>query len=735
MAVRPGVPGQDVPGRTWAGWVAYHAWRWLPLVAVAVLTYLVFPLPTHLAAPVLQVGEVSERTVTAPFFFVVHKSDAERGFEGEAKALAARPVYRFAAAGYDSVMIQVDTFFAQLDGAARAGVDQVRDLAGAAGARIGRAEAEYLLDAAKRRVVKAALDTLLRASLLQGVADASAIRAESSRLVALRRGEAERLVSRDSILTFPDLMARAEEPRAGVADEIGRRVVRQLTAAFYRPTIVPDPVLTNLRREALRASIDTVKYSVPAGERIVVARQRVTPEARDKLVGLGDELRRRGQDTLRPRAIVGGFLYNAIILSTFWLMLLLYRRESYEQLHEMVFLGALFAVVVLLSAGLERLFPWRTELTPIPFAAILLTMLYNGRTAVFAALTLAILIGGQWALRESNVVFFGMVGGVAAALGMRVVRRRRHLYVTVGVVAGAYTLAALAMGLLGAWTTGAIVSTAVTGSIVALTSASFALLVMPVAEQATRITTDLTLLELSDLGRPLLQRLAFEAPGTWAHSLAMANLCEAACNVIGANGLLARVGCYYHDIGKLKSPQFFVENQAPGTNPHDGLTPEESARIIRDHVAYGLELAHAAGLPKVVCAFIPEHHGTAEINYFLHRARRRSPSGDIDIRDFRYPGPRPQSVETAVAMLADSAEAAVRVLDDPTADMVAVAIDKLMEQKLHSKQLEEAPITLRDLDRIKEEFRRTMAGMYHNRVGYPRASGGIESEFQPAERT
>jgi putative nucleotidyltransferase with HDIG domain len=328
-----------------------------------------------------------------------------------------------------------------------------------------------------------------------------------------------------------------------------------------------------------------------------------------------------------------------------------------------------------------------------------------------------------------------VVGGVAAALGMRFVRSRRHLYLTIGVVAGAYTLSALTMGLISGWGGDVIVTTAITGSMVALSSASFALLMVPLAESATRITTDLTLLELSDLRRPLLQRLAVEAPGTWAHSLAMANLCEAACNAIGANGLLARVGCYYHDIGKLKNPKFFVENQQQGDNPHDALSPEESARIIRDHVAFGVQLAEEAGLPKVLRAFIPEHHGTSEINYFLHRARRRTPAVAIDIRDFRYPGPRPQSVETAVAMLADSSEAAIRVLEDRKPDSVRRAIDQLVGQKLGAGQLEEAPITLRDLDRVKDVFCRSMAGMYHHRIGYPRASGGIGAEFEPAERT
>jgi putative nucleotidyltransferase with HDIG domain len=721
--------------RSLLGWALYHALRWAPVAVVSAIAYWAFPLPGRLAAPALHPGENAPQTVNAPFFFVVPKSDAERALEGESRASGSRPVYRFDAGAYNAVMAQADTFFGRLDDAVIRSPSDLNAPAAAAGVRLDPEDAEYLSDAGRRRSLRTALSSLLGGTISRGLADAATLRAEPSRWVTLRRGDAERVVERDSIGTFADLMAEAEAPRQGVVDEVGGRLLRKLIAAFYRPTVVYDAGLTAARREDLRAAVDSVKYAVQAGERIVTQGQPVTQEARDKLVGLQAELVRRGEDRVMARTVLGGLLYNAIILSTFWLIILLYRRESYDQLREMLFFGGVFGFVVLVSGVLTHVFPWRPELIPVPFAAILVTMLYDGRTAVFAAMTLAILLGGQWALRESNTIFFGVVGGVAAALGMRFVRSRRHLYLTIVIVAGAYTLAALTMGLVSGWGGAVIVTTAITGSMVALSSASFALLMVPLAESATRITTDLTLLELSDLRRPLLQRLAVEAPGTWAHSLAMANLCEAACNAIGANGLLARVGCYYHDVGKLKSPRFFVENQQQGDNPHDALSPEESARIIRDHVAFGVQLAEEAALPKVVRAFIPEHHGTSEINYFLHRARRRSPGVEIDIRDFRYPGPRPQSVETAVAMLADSSEAAIRVLEDRKAESVRRAIEQLVGQKLGAGQLEEAPITLRDIDRVKEVFCRSMAGMYHHRIGYPRASGGIGAEFEPAERS
>ena len=714
--------------------VRFHLVRWAPLVAVAVVTYIAFPPQTGTGAPDPAVGETSKRAVVAPFAFEVRKSPEEVAREGQSRALTAQPVYRFSATAYDSSLAAARAFFADLERASEAGGPSAVQTAVASRVRLGPEETRYLVDSTSRRQLQEVTTHFLAEGLQRGVADAGAIRSEVSRDISLRRGETERILSRDSILTFADLMEQAEAAGTNLHTAAEQRTLRRLVGAFYRPTIVLDPFVTTIRREQLRGSVDPVKYTVRTGERILRAGEPVTDEARAKLISLREEHRRRGTGGLALRSAAGALLYNAIVLSAFWLLIVFYRRESYAELRQMAFFAGLFAVVVLLTAGLASIFPGRPELVPIPFAAILVTMLYNGRFGVFAAVILAILLDGQSALRESHTLFFGLVGGVAGAVGIRVVRRRRHLYVTIAVLAGASMLATIAVGLIQGWSSGAIFGSAMLGILMAVASAALAMMVMPVAESATRITTDLTLLELSDLGRPLLRRLALEAPGTWAHSLAMANLCESACNIIGANGLLARVGCYYHDIGKLASPGHFVENQGGGPNPHDLMRPQDSAKIIQHHVADGLALAEAAHLPPVVKAFIPEHHGTTYITYFLSRARALDPDGRVDPADYRYPGPRPQSAETAVAMLADSAEAAIRVLSNPTPDAVRSAIEHLVQQKLGSGQLDDAPLTLRDMDRIKREFARVMSGTYHKRIGYPRASGGIAPEFQSVER-
>jgi cyclic-di-AMP phosphodiesterase PgpH len=274
----------------------------------------------------------------------------------------------------------------------------------------------------------------------------------------------------------------------------------------------------------------------------------------------------------------------------------------------------------------------------------------------------------------------------------------------------------------------------------AVVSAILAMGFLPVFEWFTRITTDQTLLEWADPNRPLLKRLSMEAPGTYAHTINVVNLSEAAANAVGANGLLCRVGVYYHDVGKMLKPQYFIENQPGGRNPHDKLKPATSAAIVREHVTEGLRLAREANLPDVLLDFIPEHHGTQDIAFFLDKAERELEEGEaLDRAAFRYPGPRPRSCETAIVMLADSVESATRTVQDPTPARIRELIDNIVEGKIRAGQLDEAPLTLRDIGTIKEAFLKVLSGLYHQRIDYPQtrhitgARGGEPSGPAPDE--
>jgi len=237
------------------------------------------------------------------------------------------------------------------------------------------------------------------------------------------------------------------------------------------------------------------------------------------------------------------------------------------------------------------------------------------------------------------------------------------------------------------------------------------------ARQWRRIPDHIRWLAWADLNMPLMRRLSLEAPGTYAHTIAMANLTEAACNAIGADGLLGRVGSYYHDVGKLRKPQHFVENQPRGRNPHDKLKPATSAAIIRSHVRDGIELAKENGVPRPIRAFIAEHHGTLPIAYFLAKARERDDS--VNASEYSYPGPIPQSAETAICMLADAAEAKVRALADPTPVAIRTMVEATIAQRMEEGQLADAPITLRQLSIVREQFVRILTGMFHGRIEYP----------------
>ncbi|MGQ9573510.1 MAG: HD family phosphohydrolase [Dehalococcoidia bacterium] len=231
------------------------------------------------------------------------------------------------------------------------------------------------------------------------------------------------------------------------------------------------------------------------------------------------------------------------------------------------------------------------------------------------------------------------------------------------------------------------------------------------------ITTRVQLMELAQLSHPLLRRLQAEAPGTFHHSVVVSNLAEQAADLVGADPLLVRVGCYYHDIGKLMRPSFYIENQTDERNPHERLDPYTSARIISAHVAAGMELARKYRLPSQVRAFISQHHGTRLVTYFYRKASQENP--DVDSRLFAYAGPKPQSKETAIAMLADSAESVVRSSRDRSPERIDALVEAVIAERLAERQLDECDLTLRDLKVIGESFKTTLRGIYHRRIEYP----------------
>lgn len=358
----------------------------------------------------------------------------------------------------------------------------------------------------------------------------------------------------------------------------------------------------------------------------------------------------------------------------------------------------------------------------IPFAtgSLLMTLLADRPTALFTGLLNA-LIAGFLAPRGLEFAVFASISSSVAVYGIGRYRNRQTVTIA-GALVGVGG-AGLSMALL-AFTQQPIILNTILLSIACglasgIITAAVTSVLLPICENVFGILTDVKLLELSNADLPVLGQLALRAPGTNQHSHAVGQLAEEACRVVGGNGLLARIGALYHDIGKTAAPEHFVENQL-SKNPHDRLKPTQSAKIIISHVTYGTKLAKEMGLPQRIIDFIPQHHGTRTLHYFLSKAKAEArDEAEISENDFRYPGPKPQFKEAAIMMIADSCEAAARSLAEPNPENIRFIVTKIIDAILADDQLGECDLTLRELTQIRESMIKSLVAIYHSRVDYP----------------
>ena len=474
-------------------------------------------------------------------------------------------------------------------------------------------------------------------------------------------------------------------------------------------------------RDAAARAVPSTKGDVAQNQAIVRQYGRIGPAELEMIAAHNAQLEAMGlleEGRWDVRAFLGSAFMNLLLLAILGLLVFFFCREVYANIRWTVLIASLAAVYFAVAAVLAgNQLP--SQLLPIAFVALTVAVLWDGRLALVIVAVLAVTTGVQLPFRSLDVVATVLVGGGAAALSVRAVRRRAQTWLFIAIISAAYAGMLLAIALRGGWEASALALNIVATTSNATLSAILAMGFVPVFELFTGITTDQTLLEWADPNRSLLKRLSMEAPGTYAHTINVANLAESAAAAIGAHGLLCRVGLYYHDVGKMLKPHYFVENQPQGRNPHDHLKPDVSAAIVREHVVEGLRLAREAKVPEVVAAFVPEHHGTQRISYFWEKAKAEYGEDQLDPADYTYPGPKPQSRETTIAMLADSVESATRVLQDPTPERIRGLIENIVDAKIADGQLDEAPVTLQEVRQIKEQFVKVLSGIYHHRIDYP----------------
>ncbi len=382
-------------------------------------------------------------------------------------------------------------------------------------------------------------------------------------------------------------------------------------------------------------------------------------------------------------------------------------------------IGLLGTIMVATGIICRLLLEVSVYLAPVAIASVLVTTLLERRLGLLVTGTLALFVG----VMANSLPAFGVsfLTGSAGVLALSSLESRSKL-IPATLLLGAVNLSAvLAFELIDGRPVGGLLEGITFGLLNGFLSGWIAIGALPMFEHFSGITTNLRLLDLSNMSEPLLQRLTLEAPGTYQHSMMVANLAEQSARAIGANALLCRVGAYYHDIGKMKRPRFFIENQMGLENPHDKLAPSLSTRIIHSHVKDGVEMGRQAKLPEVLVDFIAQHHGTNLVGYFYHQACKRS-SEPVFEEDFRYPGPKPQTKETAILLLCDGIEAAARTLANPTPDKLGELVEKMFKHNLDDGQLDESGLSLCDIQTIRETLTRALQGIYHARIEYPEPS-------------
>lgn len=728
----------EPPERVWPEGLVHHGVRVLMLLGLAIVVISLFPVTPVPDLPVLEKGMVSEETIIAQVGFPVYKADDDLARERAEAVAGVAPIFVYEPAAVDTMLTRIRTFMGRVDSSgsltpeavARAELSRTLQSYGIV---TGDETVEALRAASHRTQLRRVLEAAIKTELPPGIASAGEVEGSAATQLRLRRDGQEQLIARDSLRTAQGFFERAGRhiPR-GASAEISE-LQRLILIRFFEPSVRLDRAATEAARERARQAVSAIKAEVLQGEKIVGAHEQVRDAEMERLLAYRDQLARLGElgsgSASRLRA-AGGLLFSFSILLIFGMLLFFSRRSVYHEIRHILLVASLILALVVAAAITSRS-GWPVEIVPIALPTVIVAALWDGRMALTLSLVLAILLAGQTPFLGLSSLYTLVLGGAAAALGVRVVRRRAQTWVFVGVIAAAYILAAVTLGLLRSRAAAEIFTAAGWGVMNAIGSTLIAMGFLPLIESFTRITTDQRLLELSDMNHPLLQRLQREAVGTFSHTLNVANLAEAAARAIGANALLTRVGTYYHDVGKVAKPLYFIENQPAGRNPHDKLKPATSAAIVRNHVLEGLRLADEAKLPDCVRAFIAEHHGTQAISFFYERARELDPDGEIDPRDFRYPGPRPQSRETAILMLADSVESAARVLHDPTPERIRNLIDRIVETKAAQQQLDDAPLTFGELTRIKDEFVTGLSGIHHQRIDYP----ATREETEPAPGT
>ncbi len=681
--------------------------------------------------------------IIAPFTFPVNKSPEEYERDVEQARRSVVPVFVVDEQVRDRQMSELDTFLQRIELLLKSKVttlEELKALYNKTGIVISDEDAVLLLNGFVsptatiktneirprvkkiQKIAKIVLD-LVEKRYAAGILDTekTALAENTDKISVVKNGISEE----ESLQFYEDLseasntlleMLREDES----LDEREIKIAYSIGEHFLKPNILYDKAATDALIEDAVANVPLAKDQVLADEKIIGSHEVLTKEHIEKLNSLAVAKAERGEvESVWMRLLpnVGKFLLVLAILAILALYLFKDRPDIFNERKKLLLVGLNLLIIAVLTFISNR-FWLSSYIIPVATLAIIMTIFFDAKVGLFVTITAALLIGAMRG-NEYSITFTSIFVGAIAIQTVRKVRTRNWIIRSGLLVAAAYIGVILINDLVSYIEFGDTLRNWGLGVLNGFLAPALAYLLIIIFESVFDMTTDMTLLELSDFNHPLLRQLHFEAPGTYHHSYLVGLLAEAATEALGGNTLLARVGAYYHDIGKLEKPEYFVENQTKGRNPQEKLAPSMSSLILANHVRLGAEMAREYGLPKIIEDFIYQHHGTSLMNFFYQKALEQNPSEAVSENEFRYPGPRPQTRETAIVMLADAVEASSRTLKDPTPGRINNLVEKIIDERFKSGELDDSPLTLRDLSQISSAFQKILHGRFHGRIEYP----------------
>lgn len=499
--------------------------------------------------------------------------------------------------------------------------------------------------------------------------------------------------------TFETIDLSENEKKLGIA----------LLTSTIQPNKFIDEEATKRRKEEEIAKVEPV---IIKEHQVIVRKGDVIDSHTLDLIRESGLLKEK--DGYDRRTVVGIVILILLLQIIIFGYIYLFNREVLEG-NMLLILIIIITTIILISEGTYNISPF---IMPVSTAALLIAILIDIRLSLIVNMFIIFILGFMLKLDETIIAMYLVSGSIGAYMVTK--QQQRYNILINGLLIGiSNVLTIVSFGLIKKLEGIDVIAKSGYGMLNGLFCAVLTIGTLPIWENIFKIVTPLKLLELSNPNQVLLKRLLLEAPGTYHHSIIVGNLSERAAEAIGADPLLARVGAYYHDIGKLKRPYFFKENQLGMDNPHDKIKPNMSTLIITNHTKDGIALAKEYNIPEEIIDIIAQHHGDTTVSYFYHKALKENESKEVNIEDFRYPGPKPKTREAAIVMLADSTEAAVRSLKEPTKKNIEEMIRNIIKGKLQDGQLEECNLTLKDLNTIANAFSTIMMGIFHERIEYP----------------